>query len=46
MKVQFKNWKISSAKGIYPAENYSIKNNTFELKLGKYGMQLINLEVK
>ena len=46
VKVQFKNWKVSSAKGIYPAETYPVKNNTFEVKLGKYGMQLINLEVK
>ena len=46
VKVQFKDWNVSSAKGIYPAETYSIKNNSFELKLGKYGMQLIKLEVK
>lgn len=46
VKVQFKNWKIRSAAGTYPAETYSVKNNSFELKLGKYGMQLIKLEVK
>ena len=41
-----KSLKVISANGRFPAEKYSVKNNSFELKLNKYGMQLIEMEVK
>ncbi len=41
-----KNLKILKANGKFPAEKYSVKNNSIQLKLAKYGMQLIEMEVK
>ncbi len=41
-----KTLKIVNANGRFPVEKYSVKNNSFKLTLGKYGMQLITMEVK
>lgn len=41
-----KNLNILSAQGIYPAETCRVSGNSFNVKLEKYGMQLINMEVK
>ena len=38
--------KINSAEGTFPAEKYGVKDNSFNVKLEKYGMQLIKMEVK
>ena len=38
--------KILSAQGKYPAETYHPADGAFEVKLAKYGMQLITMEVK
>lgn len=37
---------ITSAAGKFPVEQYNIINNGFNLNLAKYGMQLIEMEVK
>ena len=41
-----KSLQIINAAGEFPAEKYNIENNSFNLKLNKYGMQLIKMEVK
>jgi hypothetical protein len=45
-KIRFKDWEIISAKSTYPAAGIPVKNGVMEVKLGKYGMQLIQMEVK